>query len=124
MEVVPNLSTTVSLGTGGAHGGDPFSLKHSVIGYWRCTWIVVLNLSSTMSLGTGGVHGGDPCPLKHGGDPFSLKHSVIGYWRCTWKWSLTSQALRHWVLAVYVEVVPAVSSTVSLGTGGVHGGGP
>ena len=28
------------------------------------------------------------------------------------------------VLAVYVEVVPAVSSTVSLGTGGVHGGGP
>ena len=34
------------------------------------------------------------------------------------------QALCYWVLAVYMEVVPALSNTVLLGTGGVHGGGP
>ena len=66
MMVVPALSSTVSLGTGGVHGGGTSPLKHCVIGYWRVYMEVVSNLSSTVSLGTGGG---------------------------TWRWSLTSQAL-------------------------------
>ena len=75
---------------------------------------VVPAVSVTVLLGTGGVHGSGSYPLKH---------CVIGYWRCTWRWSLTSQALWYWVLAMYMEVVSYLSSTVLWGTGGVHGGG-
>ena len=70
MEVVPALSSTVFLGTGGVHGGGPCSLK-------RCVWwvlTVVFGLSSTVLLDTGIVHEGGPC---------SLKHCVVGYWHCT-----------------------------------------
>ena len=57
---------------------------------------------------------------------WSLAPHALCYWilGCTWRWYLPSQALCYWVLAVYMEVVPVVSSTVLLGTGDVHGGGP
>ena len=74
MEVVSNLSSTVTLGTGGVHGGGPYPLKHCGIGYWWGYMEVVSNLSSTVSLGTGGAHGGGTSLLKH---------CVTGYWRCT-----------------------------------------
>ena len=124
METGPVLSSTVLLVTGGVHRGGHCPLKHCVTGYWQCIW----------RWSTGGVHRGGHCPLKHcltgywqctwrwgtggvhRGGQCPLKHCVTGYWRCTWRWSLPSQALCYWVLAVYMEVGPAVSSTVLLGT--------
>ena len=131
MEVVPAVSVTVLLGTGGVHGSGSYPLKHCVIGYWRCTWRwsltsqalwywvlamymeVVSYLSSTVLWGTGGVHGGGV---------LAVYMEVVSNLSSTVLWS-TGGVHGGGVLAVYKEVVPAVSVTVLLGAGGVHGGG-